>query len=98
MLTRYCLRQSAERIFTDSILLISDWDLRGVHILPATQVVGLSPLEETIETARKGSVELDLVTHDVKKFFRSSCSGLMDTCSNSCYRRLWSIQPRSTRN
>jgi predicted nucleotidyltransferase len=27
-------------------------------------------LEETIETARKGSVELDLVTHDVKKFFK----------------------------
>ena len=48
----------------------SDWDLRGVHILPATQVVGLSPLEETIETARKESVELDLVTHDVKKFFK----------------------------
>ena len=48
----------------------SDWDLRGVHILPATQVVGLSPLEETIETARKDRVELDLVTHDVKKFFK----------------------------
>lgn len=48
----------------------SDWDLRGVHILPATQVVGLSPLEETIETACKDSIELDLVTHDVKKFFK----------------------------
>ncbi len=48
----------------------SDWDLRGVHLLPATQVVGLSPLEETIEIARKDNVELDLVTHDVKKFFK----------------------------
>ena len=48
----------------------SHWHLRGVHILPANQVVGLSPLEETIETARKDSIELDLVTHDVKKFFK----------------------------
>jgi predicted nucleotidyltransferase len=47
----------------------SDWDLRGVHILPAQQVVGLLPLEETIELARNEDIELDLVTHDVRKFF-----------------------------
>lgn len=47
----------------------SDWDLRGVHVLPAKQVVGLLPLEETIELARNEEIELDLVTHDVRKFF-----------------------------
>jgi len=70
MLTRCCLRQSAERIFTGSIPLIQIGICAELTILPATQVVGLSPLEETIETARKDSVELDLVTHDVKKFFK----------------------------
>ena len=47
----------------------SDWDLRGAHILPAEQVMGLFPLRETIEIAEDGAVELDLVTHDVRKFF-----------------------------
>jgi predicted nucleotidyltransferase len=47
----------------------SDWDLRGAHILPAEQVMGLFPLRETIETAEDSGVELDLVTHDVRKFF-----------------------------
>lgn len=47
----------------------SDWDLRGVHVLPAQQVVGLLPLEETIEVERNEEIELDLVTHDVRKFF-----------------------------
>jgi predicted nucleotidyltransferase len=47
----------------------SDWDLRGVHILPAQQVVGMLPLEETIELARNEEIELDLVTHDIRKFF-----------------------------
>jgi predicted nucleotidyltransferase len=47
----------------------SDWDLRGVHILPARQVTGLLPLEETIEVERKEDIELDLVTHDIRKFF-----------------------------
>jgi len=47
----------------------SDWDLRGVHILPASEVVGLLPLQETIEVSRDEDIELDLVTHDVRKFF-----------------------------
>ena len=46
----------------------SDWDLRGVHILPFEQIVGLGPMKETVELARKDEIELDLVTHDVKKF------------------------------
>jgi uncharacterized protein len=48
----------------------SDFDLRGVHVLPLRDVVGLDTGEETvqIEEIREG-LELDLVTHDVKKFF-----------------------------
>jgi predicted nucleotidyltransferase len=48
----------------------SDHDLRGCHILPAREVVGLNAGRETIETSGKdGDFELDLVTHDAKKFF-----------------------------
>src|SRR5215213_1986028 len=48
----------------------SDYDLRGVHVLPVREVVGLDPGRETIEAEgdREG-IELDLVTHDAKKFF-----------------------------
>lgn len=50
----------------------SDYDLRGVHILPPAAVMGLHEPRETIEIARKpqaaGDIELDLVTHDIKKF------------------------------
>jgi len=48
----------------------SDYDLRGVHILPAHEVIGLDPGRETIEvSALRDGLEIDLVTHDVKKFF-----------------------------
>ncbi len=48
----------------------SDYDLRGCHVLPAREVVGLSPGRETIESSRdEDGLELDLVTHDVRKFF-----------------------------
>jgi predicted nucleotidyltransferase len=47
----------------------SDYDLRGVHILPVRELVGLDTGPETIEVSRKDAIELDLVTHDVKKFF-----------------------------
>lgn len=47
----------------------SDWDLRGAHILPATDVMGLLPIQETIEVKENSAVELDLVTHDIRKFF-----------------------------
>ena len=48
----------------------SDYDLRGVHLLPLPEVVGLKTAEETVE--RSGihdGLEIDLVTHDAKKFF-----------------------------
>jgi predicted nucleotidyltransferase len=47
----------------------SDYDLRGVHILPAEEVMGLFPDRDTIEISKKEDIELDLVTHDVQKFF-----------------------------
>jgi predicted nucleotidyltransferase len=48
----------------------SDYDLRGAHILPAEEALGLLPKRETIAVeAMRGDVELDLVTHDVLKFF-----------------------------
>ena len=48
----------------------SDFDLRGVHILTIEQVVGLETGRETIEVEEiRDGLELDLVTHDAKKFF-----------------------------
>jgi predicted nucleotidyltransferase len=49
----------------------SDFDLRGVHTLPAADVVGLDTGPETLDrTTHDGAFELDLVTHDAAKFFR----------------------------
>lgn len=48
----------------------SDFDLRGVHLLPLEEVVGLNPGHETIEKSGiHDGLEIDLVTHDAKKFF-----------------------------
>jgi predicted nucleotidyltransferase len=48
----------------------SDYDLRGVHILPLKDVVGLNEKQETIQASEiREGLELDLVTHDIAKFF-----------------------------
>lgn len=48
----------------------SDYDLRGVHIVPVSEVVGLNPGRETIEVSEvQNELLIDLVTHDIKKFF-----------------------------
>ncbi|MFO0847343.1 MAG: nucleotidyltransferase domain-containing protein [Gemmataceae bacterium] len=47
----------------------SDFDLRGAHVLPVREVVGLDPGRETVEVSADDGLELDLVTHDVRKFF-----------------------------
>ena len=48
----------------------SDYDLRGVHILPPDQVLGLKTGPETIEISRdEDGLEVDLVTHDARKYF-----------------------------
>ncbi len=48
----------------------SDFDIRGVHLLPLETVVGLNDGMTTVE--KEGiydGLEIDLVTHDAKKFF-----------------------------
>ncbi len=48
----------------------SDYDLRGSHILPVREVIGLGAGRETIELSQvRDGREIDLVTHDVKKCF-----------------------------
>ncbi|MBC7880442.1 MAG: nucleotidyltransferase domain-containing protein [Anaerolineae bacterium] len=48
----------------------SDYDLRGVHILPLNDIVGLDVGQETVESMGiEDGLEIDLVTHDVYKFF-----------------------------
>lgn len=48
----------------------SDYDLRGTHILPLREVIGLSSSRETIEVSETSDgLEFDLVTHDIKKYF-----------------------------
>ena len=48
----------------------SDFDLRGVHILPAREVLGLDPGQETIEQGGiHDDLEMDIVSHDARKFF-----------------------------
>lgn len=48
----------------------SDFDVRGVHVLPVRDVVGLIEPRETIQIEKiENGLELDLVTHDARKFF-----------------------------
>lgn len=49
----------------------SDVDLRGVHVLPAEDLIGLREPEETRSRMwDHDGVEMDLVTHDLRKFVR----------------------------
>lgn len=49
----------------------SDFDLRGAHVLPLKNVLGLEVREETVEDSRRiEGLDLDIVSHDVRKFFR----------------------------
>lgn len=49
----------------------SDWDLRGCHVLPIEEVVGLRTTKETSERAgTETGIDLDLVSHDIHKFCR----------------------------
>src|SRR6185295_5721357 len=48
----------------------SDFDLRGAHVLPLEKLVGLEVREETLQDARViEGLEMDIVSHDVRKFF-----------------------------
>jgi uncharacterized protein len=47
----------------------SDFDVRGVHILPLREVVGIMGIHDTIESSKVvDGMELDLVTYDLTKF------------------------------
>lgn len=49
----------------------SDYDVHGAHLLPTTQILGLDQGQDTVErkivSSSDGS-EIDLATHDLKKF------------------------------
>lgn len=48
----------------------SDFDLRGAHVLPLEKVIGLDVRDETVEDSGViEGLEMDIVSHDVKKFF-----------------------------
>ena len=48
----------------------SDYDLRGTHLLPLAEVIGIEHGPMTIEKSGiHEGLEIDLVTHDVGKFF-----------------------------
>jgi predicted nucleotidyltransferase len=48
----------------------SDYDLRGVHFMPAKSMLGLTVPRETYEVMDlDAEIEMDLVTHDARKFF-----------------------------
>lgn len=83
----------------------SDFDLRGAHLLPLREVVGLRPCRETVDTTTlEDGMELDLVTHDVKKFFglmlKKNGYVLEQVCSplivhtTPAFERLQEIAPR----
>jgi predicted nucleotidyltransferase len=76
----------------------SDYDLRGAHILPVENVVGLEVRDETVECSRViEHLEMDVVSHDVRKFF-----GLLPRktamCWSSFSHRLSSKPAQSTRS
>src|ERR1700750_2655814 len=49
----------------------SDYDLRGIHVLPLEDVAGFKKGEETLEVSGVfDGLEVDLVTHDARKFFQ----------------------------
>jgi predicted nucleotidyltransferase len=49
----------------------SDFDLRGVHLLPLNKMLGLEVTDETLTHEQIiDGMEVDLVTHDARKFFR----------------------------
>jgi hypothetical protein len=48
----------------------SDVDLRGAHVLPLEEVVGLEVSDDTVADSRViEGLEMDIVSHDVRKFF-----------------------------
>ena len=54
----------------------SDYQVRGVHLLPSREAMGLLPKRETIEASvKRNGAQLQLVTHDALKFFSLLLNG-----------------------
>jgi hypothetical protein len=50
--------------------LDSDFDLRGTHVAPNALLTGLDRLDETVKSTHvRQGMEVDLVTHEARKFF-----------------------------
>jgi hypothetical protein len=47
----------------------SDYDLRGAHVLPLEKVVGLDVKHEAVASKVIDGLDMDIVSHDVRKFF-----------------------------
>ena len=63
----------------------SDYDLRGVHLLPLETVIGLKGGQETVERSRiVDGMEIDLITHDAGKFFQLMLKRTATCWSNFC--------------
>ena len=49
----------------------SDVDLRGSHVIPVNQILGLKSVRETVERkVETTGLEIETVTHDVRKYVR----------------------------
>ena len=76
----------------------SDYDLRGVHLLPLAEAVGLQVGHETVEkTGVYDGLEVDLVT-TTPASSSLCCCGRTAMCWSSCCRRWWSTPRWSMRN
>jgi hypothetical protein len=71
----------------------SDFDVRGFHILPLRELLRLDVGRETVErTSLRDGLEIDLVTHEVRKFF------LLMLKKNGCETRTYRPRPRLAEN
>src|SRR4051794_40005087 len=61
----------------------SDFDLRGTHVLPLENIVGLDVRNETVQDSRiVEGLEMDIVSHDAANS-SNCCSKKTATCWNS---------------
>ena len=60
----------------------SDYDLRGCHVLPVREVVGLDAGRETIETSAKDETSSSIWSRTTPRSSSGCCSRRTDTCWN----------------
>jgi predicted nucleotidyltransferase len=50
----------------------SDFDLRGAHVVPVRDVLGLYGVRDTVEAGgQQAGLDMDIVTHDIGKYFET---------------------------